>query len=108
MLGTVECKGFRPILSYVLVKPEEAPKKVGNIIIPDSARDDMKPARGVVVALGPGMPMKNGNRWPMPPVKPGDTVLFRKDRGNAAPQVRIDGVVHIILHDEVLEAVIEA
>jgi chaperonin GroES len=42
----------KPLNDKVVIEPEEAPDKIGNIHIPDSAKQ--KTGRGTVVAVGPG------------------------------------------------------
>ncbi len=70
-------------------EPEE--KKVGGLIIPDSAKE--KPQAGVVVAVGDGEEIKEM-------VKEGDTVIFNKFSGS---EFHIDGKDYIILpKDDVL------
>ncbi|MBY0404599.1 MAG: co-chaperone GroES [Cyanobacteria bacterium] len=53
-------------------------QSAGGIFIPDTARE--KPQRGVIVAVGPGKLLENGNREQMS-VKVGDKVLFAKYGG---------------------------
>jgi len=88
----------RPLRDRILVKRiEEKDKKVGGIIIPDSAKE--KPQEAEVVAVGNGRVLDNGQSVPLT-VKAGDTVLIGKWSGT---EVKIDGEEYLILkEDEVL------
>jgi chaperonin GroES len=87
---------LRPLNTRIIVRPDEPESRSrGGIIIPDNAKE--KKARGTVVAVGPGMLMKTGERWPMPPISPGDRVLYSKYAGQ---EVKIDDVLHIVIRDE--------
>jgi chaperonin GroES len=67
-----------PLDDRVIVKPQEAQKQTpGGIIIPDGAKK--VPARGTVIATGPGR-LENGSRLPMQ-VRNGDTVVYSKYAG---------------------------
>jgi chaperonin GroES len=71
---------FRPLHDRILVKRSTAEQTSrGGIIIPENAKE--KPARGEVLAVGPGKLLENGTRAPMD-VKPGDVVLFGKYSGS--------------------------
>lgn len=63
------------VVLEVLNDTEQTP---GGIYIPDTARE--KPQKGVVLAVGPGRLLENGNREAMT-VKVGDKVLFAKYGG---------------------------
>jgi chaperonin GroES len=58
---------IRPLDDRVVVEPIEAEETTaGGIVLPDTAKE--KPQRGVVVAVGPGRLLDNGERgelsWP--------------------------------------------
>ena len=89
----------RPLRDRILVKrvDEASEKKVGGIIIPDSAKE--KPQEAEVVAVGNGRILENGKTVPLT-VKAGDKVLVGKWSGT---EVKIDGQDYLILkEDEVL------
>ena len=89
----------RPLRDRILVKrvDEAGEKKVGGIIIPDSAKE--KPQEAEVVAVGNGRILENGKTVPLT-VKAGDKVLVGKWSGT---EVKIDGQDYLILkEDEVL------
>ena len=70
---------IRPLHDRVIVKrTEEEGTTKGGIIIPDSAKE--KPAEGLVVAVGNGKIMENGEVKALD-VKIGDRILFGKYAG---------------------------
>ena len=90
----------------ILVRPDPIEDKIGLIFIPDNAK---KPAAtGVVAAMGPGMLCKDGTRWPMPDIKPGDRVVFTRDIREVQARVKIDGVEYLKMFDDDVLAVLEA
>lgn len=72
---------IKPLSNNVIIEPIEEEKKEekteGGIIIPETARkdDNERPAKGKVVAVGPGLMTENNERLEMS-VKVGDEVLF--------------------------------
>ena len=89
---------LRPLGDRILVKAEEPKeKKIGGIIIPDTAKE--KPQEGTVVAVGNGKTGKDGKVIPMD-VKVGDKVLYGKYSGD---EVKIDNEAFLIMsQDDVL------
>jgi chaperonin GroES len=88
-----------PIKENIVVKrlEETEEKKVGSIIIPDSAKE--KPLAAEVVAVGSGRLLKDGKKVPLD-VKVGDKVLVGKYSGS---EVKLDDVEYLIVkEDEVL------
>lgn len=87
---------LRPLGTRIIVRPDDPEtRSKGGIIIPDTAKQ--KPATGTVVAMGPGMLMKTGGRWPMPDVSEGDKVIYLKYAGT---EMKIEGVVHLVVRDD--------
>ena len=73
-------KKLRPLMNRILVKkPEPLTKTKGGILLPESKQDQLN--FGVVVAVGPGRTMDNGQLRPMS-VKEGDTVLLPEYGGS--------------------------
>lgn len=71
---------IRPLDDRVVVEPLEAEEKTtGGIILPDTAKQ--KPQRGLVVAVGPGKLLDNGQRAAVA-VQKGDEVIFGRYAGN--------------------------
>jgi chaperonin GroES len=89
---------IRPLHDRVLVKRiEESESKVGNIIIPDTAKE--KPQQGEVIGIGNGKMLDSGERVPLD-VKPGDRILFGKYSGS---EIKIEGEEYLIVReDEIL------
>jgi chaperonin GroES len=92
----------RPLNDRVLVKRvQEEAKTAGGIIIPDSAKE--KPVEGVVVAVGTGKLLDNGNRVALT-VKAGNRILFSKYSGT---EVKIASEEHLIMREDDILGVIE-
>jgi chaperonin GroES len=88
-----------PIKDNIVVQriEETEEKKVGSIIIPDSAKE--KPLTAKVIAVGSGRVLKDGKKLPLE-VKVGDKVLIGKYSGS---EVKLDNDEYLILkEDEVL------
>jgi chaperonin GroES len=74
----------------------------GGIYIPDTAKE--KPIEGIVVAVGPGKTLDNGQVKGLT-VSEGDKVLFSKYAGT---EIKIGGEDHTIMReDDVLGIVVE-
>jgi chaperonin GroES len=96
--------GIRPLGDRVVVKPadkNQERKLASGIIIPETA-DKEKPARGTVVAVGPGK-YEDGKIAPMS-VPVGDEVLFAK---YGYDEVKVDGEEYFILSESSVLAVIK-
>jgi chaperonin GroES len=94
---------LRPLNDRVIVIGlEEEQKTAGGIIIPDTAKE--KPQEGRVVAVGPGKMDDGGKRMPLA-VKKGQKVLFGKYAGT---EIKIDGKIHLIMHEDDIIGIIEA
>ena len=94
---------FRPLQDRLLVKRVEAEEvSKGGIIIPDSAKE--KPIEGIVIAVGNGKVLENGNVRSVD-VKVGDKILFGKYAGT---EIKVDGTEHIILREDEVLGVVEA
>ena len=94
-----------PLGDRIVVLPAEKDvekKLASGIIIPETV-DKEKPAKGEVVAVGPGK-YEDGKRVPMQ-VKVGDTVLFSK---YGYDEVKIEGVEYYILSESNILAVISS
>lgn len=78
--------GILPLEDRVLVKPDSAETvTAGGIVLPDAAQE--KPARGTVIAVGPGKLGKGGERV-SPSVGVGDVVIYGKYSGS---DIRVGG-----------------
>jgi chaperonin GroES len=94
---------IQPLHEKVVVERMEAEgKSAGGILIPDSAKE--KPMRGVVIAVGPGRVLENGDVKALD-VKKGDKVLFG---GYAGSEVKVEGKDYLIVNESEIYAVIGA
>jgi chaperonin GroES len=92
---------IRPLHDRILVKRlQEVEKTAGGLYIPDTAKE--KPVEARVIAVGTGKILEDGSVR-KPEVKPGDNVLFAKYSGS---EIKIDGVEHLILHEDDLLGVV--
>ncbi|MGR9087575.1 MAG: co-chaperone GroES [Gammaproteobacteria bacterium] len=86
---------IRPLHDRVIVKRvEEELTSAGGIVLPGSAAE--KPSQGVVLAVGTGKQLDNGEVRPLQ-VKVGDKVLFGKYSGN---EVKVDGEELIVMRED--------
>ena len=93
---------LQPLGDRLVVKREAAEgKTAGWIVLPDSAKD--KPTRGLVVAIGDGKLLDNGNRGALQ-VKVGDRVLFTSYAGE---NIEIGDEEYVLMSASEVLAVIE-
>ena len=91
-----------PLGDRVLVKRVQADDKTkGGIILPDSAKE--KPREGVVMAVGLGKLLDNGERRALA-VKKKDRVLFSSYAGS---EIKLDGDEMMILGEDEILAIID-
>ena len=101
-MAKIETLSIRPLADRVVVKPvENGEKTVSGIIIPDTANKE-KPAKGTVVAVGPGR-YEDGKLVPMT-LKVGDKVIFSK---YGYDEVKVDGEDYFVLTEASVLAVIK-
>ena len=94
---------IRPLHDRVIVKRTEAESKsAGGIVLTGTAVN--KSTRGVVVAVGTGRVLDNGQVKPMA-VKVGDKVIFNE--GYATKQEKLDGEEVLILSENDILAIVE-
>jgi len=86
---------LHPVDERIIVKPiEEEVRKVGSIIIPDTASKE-RPQIGEVVAVGDDRTRENEKRKKLSElVKKGDKVVFAKYGGT---EIKIDDVEYLII-----------
>jgi chaperonin GroES len=93
---------IRPLHDRVVIRrTEEERTSPGGIVIPDSATE--KPIRGVVVAVGKGKILENGDVRPLD-LKVKDEVLFGKYSGT---EVKVDGEDLVVMREDDVMAVVE-
>lgn len=102
-MATKQDLGIQPLADRIVVLPvlkDEAVSASG-IIIPDTATKE-KPAKGKVVAVGPGR-YDDGDLLPMS-VKVGQTVLFTK---YGYDEVKVEGETYYILPESQVLAIVK-
>jgi chaperonin GroES len=93
---------IKPILDRIVVKEIQIEKKSpGGLILAGSASD--KPTQGIVIAVGPGTYLENGN-FVVPGVNEGDKVLFVQGAGQI---VKIEDEEYRILQEIEILAIIK-
>jgi chaperonin GroES len=93
---------LKPLRDKVVVERSEAEEKTaGGIVLPDTAKD--KPKQGVVIAVGTGKLLDNGQVKELE-VRKGDRILFGSYAGT---EVKIDGKEYLIMSESEILAVIE-
>ena len=94
---------LRPLDDRIVVEPVEAEEMTaGGIVLPDTAKE--KPQRGVVLAVGVGKLLDNGQRGELSVVV-GDEVIYGKYAGS---DIEVDGRdVKILRESDVLAKVIK-
>ncbi|MBA4696993.1 MAG: co-chaperone GroES [Legionella sp.] len=94
---------IRPLHDRVVVRRmEEERTTAGGIVIPDSATAE-KPMRGVVVAVGPGKRLDNGDVCALT-INVGDKVLFGKYSGT---EIKINSEELVVMREDDIMGVIE-
>ena len=84
-----------PIRDHIVARRlEEQEKKVGGIIIPDTAKE--KPLTAEVVAVGSGKLLDDGKTVPLE-VKAGDPLIVGKYSGS---EVKLDETEYVILRED--------
>ena len=95
---------IRPIDERVLIKPiEPEERKVGNIIIPDTAKE--KPQIGEVVAVGDDVVHEKETRKKLSElVKVGDRVVYAKYGGS---EIKLDNEEYLLVSRNDILAVVK-
>jgi chaperonin GroES len=92
----------KPLFDRVLVKRVDSDTKTkGGLYIPASAKE--KPQEGLVLAVGAGKTLDNGNTATMQ-VKEGDRVLFGKYSGT---EIKVDGEERLIIREDDILGILE-
>jgi chaperonin GroES len=93
---------IQPLADRVVIRREESEEKTaGGIVLPDTAQD--KPARGIVVSIGDGRVLEDGNRSTFE-VKEGDRVIFTSYAGE---EFRVGEQNLLLMRESDILAVIE-
>jgi chaperonin GroES len=93
---------LRPLHDRVVIRRiEEQEQKVGNLYIPDTAKE--KPQEGEVIAVGDGRILEDGKRVPLD-LQVGDRVLFGKYSGT---EVKLGDEEFLIMRESDVLGVVE-
>lgn len=97
---------IRPVDERVLIKPiEEEERKVGGIIIPDTATKD-RPQMGEIIALGDDVEVSDRKQKKLSAiVKVGDKIIYARYGGT---EVKIDDEEFLIVNRSDILGVVEA
>ncbi|SDS75028.1 co-chaperone GroES [Halopseudomonas nanhaiensis] len=94
---------IRPLHDRVVVRrSEEETKTAGGIVLPGSAAE--KPNTGVVIAVGTGRLLDNGDVRPLA-VKEGEKVVFGPYSGSST--IKIDGEELLIMSESEIYGVLD-
>ena len=95
---------IRPIDERVLIKPfKEEERKVGSIIIPDTAKE--RPQMGEVVALGDDIEVADRKQKKLSDVlKVGDTIVYARYGGT---EVKVDEQEYLLVSRSDILAVVQ-
>ena len=87
---------FQPMDDYLMVEKPERAKSSRRIDLPDTIQrpQDYTPNRGVVLAVGPGRLLANGNYLSLP-VRVGDIAVWNPMAGVIT---KIEGQEYLVLH----------
>ena len=97
-------KTYRPLGDRVVLELlEEEGRTKSGIVLPDSAKE--KPQEGMVIAVGLGRVLENGEKVPSE-VKKGDRVLFQKYAGTEVKIGEEDQKLLVVAEKDIL-AIIE-
>jgi chaperonin GroES len=95
-------KTLRPLHDRVIIKRlDQTTKTASGIVLPEIATE--KPDQGIVMAIGNGKILENGNIRPLD-VKVNDLVLFGKHSGQV---VKVDGEEILVMREEDIMAIIQ-
>ncbi len=93
---------LKPLGDRVIVEPiEKEETTAAGIYLPETAKE--KPQEGLVIAVGPGRLLENGERAPME-VKAKDKVIFAKYAGTV---VKLDDKKLLILKENDVLAIVK-
>ncbi len=94
---------LKPLGDKVVVRPTQREETTrSGIVLPDTAKE--KPQEGVIVAVGTGRVMDNGDRV-KPEVHEGQKVLYAKYAGT---EVKLEDEEYLILSEKDILAVLES
>ena len=93
---------LQPLGDRVVVEPIEKEEKTATgIYVPETAKE--KPQEGLVIAVGPGRLLDNGQRAPME-VKANDKIIFAKYAGT---EIKLDNRELLVLSEKDILGIIK-
>ncbi|MCZ6795452.1 MAG: co-chaperone GroES [Planctomycetota bacterium] len=93
---------IRPMSDKIMVKRVEAEEKTkGGIVLPDSAKE--KPKEGVVMSVGNGKLLDNGERAAIQ-LKKNDRVIFNSYAGT---EIKVEGKDYLIMNEDDVLAIVD-
>lgn len=98
---------FRLLGDRLLIRPDKPPEKIGSLFVPAGLARALQQKSGLigtVVNIGPGMLTRDGGRWPMPDVRPGDRVVYLDQPW---PRVRIGDEEFLSIREEGILGAVE-
>ena len=97
-----DAKDIKPLGDRVLVEPIEREETTASgIVLPETAKE--KPQEGIILAVGPGRLLDNGELAPMQ-VKTKDKVLYAKYAGT---ELKRDDKKYLILSEKDILAIVK-
>lgn len=94
---------IQPLYDYVVIKAVKEEVTKSGIVLPDTLSKE-KPEQGVVVAIGDGKQLDNGQKSILS-VAAGDLVMFKK---YSATEVKVNGEEYLIVREGDIIAIINA
>jgi chaperonin GroES len=92
---------LKPLADRVVVEAvEQEEMTASGIYVPETAKE--KPQEGIVLAVGPGRLLDNGERAPME-LKEGDRVIFAKYAGT---EIKLEDTKYLILGEKDILAIL--
>ncbi|MEI8360671.1 MAG: co-chaperone GroES [bacterium] len=92
---------IKPLYDYVVIKALTEEVTKSGIVLPDTLSKD-KPEKGVVVAVGDGKQLDNGQKSILS-VAAGDQVMFKKYSAN---EIKVNGEDYLIVRESDIVAII--
>jgi len=94
---------LKPLHDNVVVKPDSQEEITKSGIVLPETIDKEKPEQGVVLAIGEGRILDNGQKKSMS-VKKGDKVMFKK---YSPDEIKIDGEDYLIMSENDIIAIVK-
>jgi co-chaperonin GroES (HSP10) len=116
----IDVRDFTPLGDFVLVQPlDDHNGKIGNIFIPETADPEDKPRKGLVISVGPGLPVKKWDAFSGAPqsfsgrpreemsVQPDDVILYGQWEGYEINLSGNNGKPYLVMRESGILGVID-